>query len=209
MIKFINIQQTESDWFTKAIEIYKEAFLSSERHSEEVITTRVKNGNELLFVGLENNEVVFMALLWDLIGTEFMLFDYLAAHKDFRSKGYGTDFLKFITPWVQQREKQFLLEVEDPAFGKNIEQRLKRVQFYERNGAKTLKGVNFLLPPINGSVPKEMLLMIMPSKEGLRLASKQIEKAIIQIYNEVYGRGEDDDLLKKILSDFPKEIKLV
>jgi hypothetical protein len=49
----------------------------------------------------------------------------------------------------------------------------------------------------------------MPSKEGLSLASKQIEQAIIQIYKEVYGRGEDDDLLKKILTDFPKEIKLV
>ncbi len=162
MVKFYENNDTNHKDFEDAIKIYIESFPPNERHSIATIKTRIESGYYRLFIGRLENEVVFMALFWPLKNTEFILFDYMAVKKNYRNKGIGTKFLENIFDILKVKDRYLILEVENPEYGDNKEQRKKRVAFYKRHGAKIMKNLRYILPPIGGGAPTEMLLMILP-----------------------------------------------
>ena len=152
-----------------------------------------------------------MALLYPLEDTQFVLLDYMAVKEAHRKHGVGSEFLKNIYKITGYRDKLFLCEVEDPKTGTPQEQetRQKRIYFYRKNGAKILKHVRYLLPPLQGNTPTEMILLVISqSNRLLWLAGDAIKELVVQIYSDLYGRGEDDPLLTPVLESIQPQVTL-
>jgi hypothetical protein len=191
-----------------ALEIYMESFPSNERHPAEVIRERVIRGNYHLIVGRGQDQLAFFALLWHMRGSEFVLLDYMATKSGFRGRGIGEEFLRWIPQIPEMAGKFLVMEVENPAFGDNREQRSRRVEFYRRQGAVQLQGVRYIMPGLSGGAPTEMILMILPKYHGTRMDAKTVRQMIVQIYQELYGRGGDDALLLSFLDEVTGWIRL-
>lgn len=188
---FTQITDVNSADFKSAMDIYSDSFPENERHPIDVITNRVALGLNQIYVGRREGETVFMALLWPLKNSQFILLDYMATDAAHRGKNIGSHFLKFMQEKLQSTNHYFILEVENPASGDNQEDRQKRVSFYKRNGAKELKGVRYVLPPLQGDDPTDMILMIFPFYEDGKIEAQLVKNLITQIYRELYGRDAD------------------
>lgn len=209
MIEFYENNDTNHEDFKEAMEIYKESFPSNERHAANTIKERVEKGLSRLFVGRMNEKIVFMALFWPLRDTNFVLFDYMAVKENYRNKGIGTEFVKNIYNTLENKDVCYILEVENPNYGNNKEQRARRVNFYKRLGAKEMKDVKYILPPLSGTTYEEMILMVLSRHENKKISGKLVKKIIIQIYKDLYGRNEDDLLVKSFIHNIPSNVELI
>ena len=211
MTKFSEVKDTNTTQFTQATAIYTESIPAAERQTLDTIKERVNSGKEKLYIGEKDGEVSMMALLYPLEGTQFVLLDYIAVKEEHRKHGVGSEFLKNIYKITGYRDKLFLCEVEDPKTGTAQEQetRQKRIYFYRKNGAKILKHVRYLLPPLQGNTPTEMILLVISqSNRLLWLAGDAIKEAVVQIYSELYGRDESDPLLAPVLESIQPQVTL-
>jgi len=191
---FFQITNTQTNEFREAMHIYLQCFPLNERQTEQTITERVQQGRNLMYAGRIDDEIVFMALLWPLQGTEFILLDYLATSHKHRGKNIASMFMQEL----RKQQKYFLLEVEDPAYGDNTAQRQKRIDFYLKNGARVLKDVSYLLPPVQGNTPTEMLLMIFPEYKTSTISKQLVQALIRQVYKELYNQEADSASLNSL-----------
>jgi hypothetical protein len=127
---FERLHTVDTKDFAAAIDIYTNAFPLHERQPTALIKERVFNGMIRLMIGRLDKKVVFMALLWPLESSPFILPDYMATHPDYRGKKIVACFLQHMKIALNNTNKYFILEVEDPAIGLNREQRQQRVHFY-------------------------------------------------------------------------------
>jgi len=200
MIEFSEVKDTNSIEFDKALCIYAESIPASERQSTETIKERVSAGTEKLFVGVINGGVALMALLYPLEGTEFVLLDYMAVKEEHRKRGLGSEYLRNIYEIAGLKNK---------LLGGDRETRQRRVYFYRKNGARILKNIRYMLPPLQGSNPTEMILMVISrNRRLLWLSGDAVEEAIVQIYRELYGRSETDPMLAATMSSIEPRITL-
>ena len=206
MVEFSEIRDITHNDFKEAIKIYEESFPSNERQSIDTIKKRIKENLYQMFIGRSKDKVVFMALLYPLKNTDFILLDYIVTDENFRDKGIGTDFIKNILGKITP--KYLILEVENPNYGNNKEQREKRADFYKRLGAKEMKDVRYILPPLSGNIPTEMILMVLPEYGGGKMNGSLVKKLIVQMYKELYDRNENEDLLNSFVNDIKNPVEL-
>lgn len=207
--QFDIVRDTTSPEFAAAMAIYLEAFPAAERHPVETIRQRVAAGRSELHIARSADQVAFMALLWPLAGTDFILLDYLATAPRFRGSGIATRFMEHMRARVTLQEKNLVMEVEDPASGDNREERRRRFELYRHLGARALEGVQYLLPPLQGGKPTDMILMLFPGPPQNVIGGDLVRQLITRIYAELYGRGADDALLKRSLAQIQTQIELV
>jgi GNAT superfamily N-acetyltransferase len=207
MVKFSEIREASHKDFKEAIKIYEESFPSNERQSTDTIKKRIEKNLYKMLIGRSKDKVVFMTLLYPLKNTDFILLDYMVTDEIFRNKGVGTKFIKNILKKISS--KYLILEVENPRYGNNKEQRERRVNFYKRLGAKEMKDVRYILPPLSGNIPTEMILMVLPEYGRGKMDSSLVKKLIIQMYKELYDRNENDDLLNSFVNDIKNPVELV
>lgn len=203
---FHQISNTNDIHFAKAINIYIESFPANERQPLSIVKKRIIEAKSNLFVGILNNEVICMALIWNFTTLEFALLDYMAVDKKYRNKKFGTDLFTFLSDKINSYNKYMIIEVENHLFGFNTEQRKKRINFYIRNGAYILNDIPYMLPSLNDTLPTEMILMMSPKYNKISINKLEIQKLIIQLYKELYGKTENDNLLNSILKKIPKKI---
>ena len=208
-MEFTEINKTDSHEFAEAMKIYEEAFPANERHAVNVIGERVSKGLSTLYTGSSDNEIAFIALLWPLKETDFILLDYIATKDAHRGKGIASAFLEKLRTDLLNSAKHLILEVERPEVGDNSGEKEKRVMFYKRRGAKVMDGVRYLLPPLAGGEPTEMILMLFPESKNESISSTVVKNLITQMYRELYGRPEDDALLGTFVHDVGNPIKLI
>ncbi len=211
MAQFRRVETTEDASFQDAMGIYRAGFPANERHPVPTIAERLAAHRYWLFVGEEDQNVVLMALLYPVRGTAFVLLDYMATAEGFRSRGIGSAFLRHMLGLLatRSRKRQLVIEVENPACGDNREQRRRRGAFYRRLGAKVLDGVRYILPPLSGDQPTEMILMMFPAPGQDCLRGAVISELILHLYRELYRRDEGDPLLRSFVSDVPDTVNLV
>ncbi|MGB8194016.1 MAG: hypothetical protein WCF67_18930 [Chitinophagaceae bacterium] len=209
MVEFIKIDNTESKEFADALSIYINSFPANERHPESLIEERVHLGLNILYIGQIESQTVFMALLWPFEDTVFTLLDYMATNASSRGQQLGSRFLQYMRPILKEKDHYFVLEVEDPEYGNNREERIKRVAYYKKNGALELKGLKYILPPLQGTNPTEMILMIFPEyANGLMQASIVIE-LVTRIYRELYNKDASQLLADIALNEKSAPISLI
>ena len=208
-MEFTELTDIETNDFAQAMDIYSSCFPENERHPIPVIRKRVQKGLNKVYVSRVGSDIAFMALLWPLKNTDFILLDYMATSPLHRGRNIASDFLRNMKIILEERKQYFILEVERPGFGDNSEERQKREIFYRRNGAKELKDVTYILPPLQGSEPTEMMLMIFPDYHAGEIDAAITRALIVQIYKELYGRAENDSFLLKSVSNLNTPISLI
>jgi GNAT superfamily N-acetyltransferase len=209
MIEFQEIKDPESKSFAQFLEIYLDSFPENQRLSTDIIIQRLQGNIHQIFGGFWQDEVVFIAVLHPLISTDFILLTYLGTQENFRGQGIGTEFIKYIVDVVSHDQKYLLLEVENPERGSEQEKKSRRMKFYQKLGARELKNVDYLLPPLSGNVPSEMKLIILPKYSDSFIKGNLVKQLIRQIYQEVYSRSEDDQLLKTFIETIPASVELI
>jgi GNAT superfamily N-acetyltransferase len=192
---FEQLHAVDTKDYAAAMAIYTSAFPLHERQPAALIKNRVVNGDNQLLVGRLNKKIVFMALLWPFEPGPFILLDYMATHPGHRGKKIAARFLLHMKLLLNQHNKHFILEAEDPAFGLNREQRQQRVHFYLSNGAQQLAGVQFILPALQQGPATEMILLIFPAWQSKTIESEMVSRLIMRIYKELYNRNEEEALL--------------
>ncbi len=207
MIRFSEIKDTNHKDFEEAMMIYEASFPSNERQSKDTIKKRIEGNLYQMFIGRLKNKLVFMALLYPLKNTDFVLLDYMVTDENFRSKGIGAKFIKNILKKITPN--YLILEVENPKYGANKEQRERRVKFYKRVGAKEMKNVRYILPPLSGNIPTEMVLMVLPNYDEGKIDGQLVKKLVTQIYRELYNRDNEDTLLNSFINKIEKSIELI
>lgn len=207
-IEFQAITASDPD-FDAAMAIYLASFPAVERHPVERIRARVAAGRSLLHVGHSDGRVVFMALLWPIEATMFTLLDYLATHTDFRGRGIASQFMVRMRAQMDSASTYLVMEVEDPAHGDNRRERQQRYDLYRHLGARQLQGIHYLLPPLQGGEPTDMILMLFPEGRDGYLRGDIVKLLITKIYAELYGRTDDDPLLSRSLQNIQSEVQLI
>lgn len=187
-MQFEKITDVDSAGFCEAMALYTTAFPLNEQQPLPVVKSRVQSGLNELYVGYKCDAVVFMALLWPLKKSHFILLDYMATHQQYRGQKIASDFLQQMTPLLQARKRYFIIETEHPAFGDNREERQKRLAFYKRCGANVLKDIRYMLPALQGSAPTEMLLLVFPEYRGGKMDAALVSALLVQVYKELYNR---------------------
>jgi GNAT superfamily N-acetyltransferase len=208
-IFYTEIADTNDIHFVDAIQIYTESFPSNERQPLSVLKRRITEGRSKLYAGLHRNEIVCIAFLYHFNISDFAFLDYMAVIEKFRNHKIGSGFFSFLLEKVVSVKKYLLLEVENPLFGNNIEQRKKRINFYIRNGAYLLKDTPYLLPALDNTTPTEMDLMIAPRYKTDYLDKTEIEIIFKLLYFELYEKTESDMLLHSIIKRIPDQVILV
>lgn len=104
------------------------------------------------------------------------LLDYYAIEPSFRSKGYGSAFFQAVCAQVPG----LVLEVEDPAFSLDEQDRVKRerrIAFYQRNGCR--------MTQLKASIKEEhYCIMAGPATDGARLLAP-----MNRLYQGIFGQA--------------------
>lgn len=116
--------------------LYEAAFPSYEKKPFWLI--RLKNKQGRADVWHLEDEGKFIGLAITMSSPELVLLDYFAIDESLRGKGFGSESLKALQK--QYEDRHFFLEIESiydecP----NVEQRLRRKQFYLKNGMTEMK----------------------------------------------------------------------
>ena len=205
MIEFNITSDSSSTEFRDALEIYMEAFPDNERQPLAKIKYRVEHANYGLIIAQRNKSVAGFSLLCPFTDLNFGLLDYMAVQKDQRSLGIGSKlFAKTLEFLKQDIPSSFLLlEVEDPALSSSLERvaRLRRVRFYQKLGAKVVTNFRYLMPPLSGNSPTNMLLTVYTGSNRVALNSQSLAHIVTAIYLKVYEGDEDDPYLGQMLEN--------
>lgn len=194
-VNFYEISDASSIEFEEAMKIYVKSFPKNERRPIAKIKEALKSGESRLMVGERESEIVFMALLYPIKGTSFLLGDYLATAESHRSTGIGRAFLRHIFDEMEKTPSNFfLIEIENPYQDKD-ETKMRRLKFYKGLGMKELMGVRYFLPPFQGTEPTELILMVFPLKNYDHLAGETVRDLVRHMFGELYDRYGNDDFL--------------
>lgn len=207
-VEFHEVLDTSSREFEEAMGIYLASFPENERRPVATIEMEMKSGKSRLIVGRVDDRVVLMALLHPIKGTSFVLGDYMAIDEKYRSLGIGAAFMNNIFNILDDIEFDYFLgEIENPYLGED-DLKARRVEFFKRLGMKELKDVRYILPPLQGTLPTEMILMVLCKTEADCLNGEEVRDILRRIFRNIYARGEDDEILALILEGMPDRIKL-
>jgi GNAT superfamily N-acetyltransferase len=202
----IEIDQKET--LDEVFKIYETSFPANERQTLETLKIRLKEDKEVLFAAKINHEVVGIGFLFDLLGSDFLLLDYLAVKQNHRGKQIGERLFEFLKSYSKSQNKHLLMEVDDPEYGENRPSKLKRVAFYQKNGALWLKNVKYILPALDKTLPTEQILMVVPKNAENEFSGQEIHRLVKVLYSELYGIGESDDKLLKIISSITEKVQI-
>ena len=155
------------------------------------------------------DKVVCIALLYPLENTDFILLDYLATDRAYRSQGIGSQCMQYLGQLLAASKKTLIIEVENPDTGEDRENKQRRFQFYRRAGAKVLKNVPYVLPPLATEGTAEMKLMLFPGSPAGYLEGNLLKRVVQQIYREVYNRDETDAILNSFIHQIGDRIELI
>ena len=208
-MNFHKITDTSSTEFEEAIRIYVESFPENERRPVAAIKEMIKMDRSRLMVGKRENKIVLMSLLYPIKGTPFLLVDYLATAKEYRSTGMGRAFLRRILNGIDDIRTNFIIiEIENPYLDED-ETKTKRLKFYKSIGMKELRGVRYVLPPFQGTEPVELILMLFSRESADHLAGKVLRGVVVQLFGELYNRFEGDEFLTLTLGSIPDSVRLI
>lgn len=114
-------------------ELYMQSFPSEERKPFTFMQKGQKKGRFQILALTEAEEV--QGLVITVLDGDIVLVDYLAIKPSKRNNGIGSEAISLIMKRFEG--KRVFLEIEIPEEGAdNLEQRLKRKQFYLKNGFK-------------------------------------------------------------------------
>lgn len=117
--------------YAKFVSTYKESFPLNERWPVPVLRLYgSRRGSHLIAF---YDEEVFCGLTYLVHLDDIVYIFYLAVNPDLRSAGYGSQILAWVKSKFPTSKISLIVETVDESFP-DYEQRLKRQEFYEKNG---------------------------------------------------------------------------
>lgn len=195
--------------FEGAIALYRDTFPARERIPIPWVRSEVASGKTQLWAGYFRGKLALMSIVEPLPISGFLLLGYLATDPQFRNLKLGSRFLQYIIDGAKRESKSLVLEVEHPDFGGDRDLKERRIGFYQRFGAKILKDIVYILPPLDGgSQATEMMLMVIPCGDEKMLSKTVVQQLTRELYTQVYRRHPDEPIFDWI-EDIPEEIDLI
>lgn len=150
--------------------LYRSAFPANERAPLFILFKRTDNGRDSFYAVVDSGD--FIGLVYTISSPKFVYVFFLAVAEEMRGKGYGSRILAQLKE--MHGDKAVCLMIEDPEENdaKNIDERINRLRFYERNGFGRLyikineAGVNYELLGTDTSVTQTDFLNMMKDYLG-------------------------------------------
>jgi GNAT superfamily N-acetyltransferase len=192
----------------QVLAIYAQAFPEAERDPVEAIAASLNPadpGTEVTHMrALVEHEAAVGFTLFSSYPEYYLGFlKFIAVREDIRGKGYGPILLQDAMEQLRADGVRatgwpylgLVLEVERPETAENAQDRQlreRRIQFYRRNGARMIEGVDYIAPPVAAgqpSLPFHLMMLRAVTKYGIQHWLRQnAVKALL-----VEGYGEDPD----------------
>lgn len=117
-------------------QLYMKEFPKEERKPFPLICDKAGNG-EMEILAVNSGEGEFCGLVITIVGSKWILLDYFAIEPEKQGKNIGSEVLYLLNQ--RHKDKGIVLEIErtDVECG-NKSQRLRRKQFYLKNGMKEM-----------------------------------------------------------------------
>lgn len=128
-MEFVEITLNDR-YYDKTISLYERSFPVNERRDLTPIIKDESDDDEVLAL-IDNDDYIGFVVLLNHDDISHII--YFAIEEKYRDHGYGSTILNML----KQRypDKKIIADVEEPEEGSfNYRQRLKRVEFYKRNG---------------------------------------------------------------------------
>lgn len=150
------------------------------------------------------NEIIGYAFTYEVDSKKVLWLDYMAIDIKFQNAGYGTLLFNKLSESNQEGILGIFLEVEIPGINEDDKgDRIRRINFYERLGAKKL-GFEYQLPTNSGGFP--MFLYFRPSPNVRLLPKEQIQETIASAFEYIHSDvNQRDTILKTFLSTVKDE----
>jgi len=213
------VNSINSTDFSEAMKLYSDNFSPDIAHPISYFEENFNQGHSRLFIGKkeDKDEIIVFAITYQLSDIRFLLLDYYAVRKDYRDKGFGSQFLATLFNHLKLNEKDrfLLIEIEDFANieksdGFNVEQARKRTKFYKQLGVAQIEGVKYFFPHFEINNYSCMVLMIYPKPPSEDVFNQEIlKKVITELFIDKYNRRWDDLYLKRTLESIPSKIKYI
>ena len=185
-LKPVQIKKSMTD-YKNILELYRSSFPEAARFPIWLlrIMSHLKGAHSVAFCDGDR----LCGFSYFLVNEETVFIFYLAVNNTGRSKGYGSQIISWIRETYPDRD--IFLDVEEPdECAENNSQRLKRIEFYRRNGifetehSFTYGGVVYRILCINRNFMEEDYY------ENLTSYFKLFKKKRRGLYNEKNGKQD-------------------
>jgi hypothetical protein len=174
-------------------QIYEDSFPAAEREKQEVIVRSIDRGVGMAFRTRRLGVTTGLATTHLLRDPAAVFLVYLAVDRSQRNQGTGGELLQ--CSWHAGAERltglglqpvALIWEVDrpEPTAG-DADARLRRIAFFERHGGKVLDRP-YMQPPLDGTTPVPMRLMLRPAGDGRLPERETIEGLVRAMYFEKY-----------------------
>ena len=149
-LSFITVNDPHNDLFLPWLDLFETAFPPNEKILVstilKILWNKVENeGNHLAAILDENQKFIGMAMYQLPPDKPVGVLWYVAVVPGQRSKGWGSViYKKILTQLDPQIYKGLVFEVEIPGEADSSPDAERRILFYQKNGAKLLKGIHYL-----------------------------------------------------------------
>jgi GNAT superfamily N-acetyltransferase len=196
--------------FNFIYKLYTKDFPLNERKDYHILCSLLEKDQYklLLLKHPKINDILGYALIYDLSSLGALWLDYLAINANYRGMGYGTYFFQEIPNQFGPEITGMLLEVEipDQTDRINFYKQKKRIQFYEKRGAKRLN-LKYLFPSAEGEFPMHLYL-----KTNLNLNSLSgfmVKKILSSVFKGLHSDvAESNFILQKNLAAIADQVIL-
>jgi len=207
MINFYNITDRENQEYYEAIEVYKAGTPDELQLKEEILHEKMDSGNAVIILGKQNIMPAFMAMLWKLEGTHFMVNEIISVIPSFQDVPFSKMYFDVLKNSEYYKNNHILFEAEDPDFG-NREERLEKLHYYFSHGFQWLKGVKTIVPHPLGESHENTILLMLTQNRFVEFSKKEIKNLIIKLYKDLYHTEKDAYIVEEILKHLPEKMEL-
>lgn len=183
--------------------IYRDAIEPSEQKPLEELRALVTQPEYEVLVARRDGVVAGFAILMFPSTREFWLLEYMAVDRTRRSSGLGAALLRAANDAGARRlpGAPGVLEVDrqDARVAKGNEV-ARRLQFYARQGCRTVDGLIYELPLEAGGTPPAMQLLVQGLDEVDAVPVDTVKRWLTTLYVEVYGCDASDPRIESMLA---------
>jgi ribosomal protein S18 acetylase RimI-like enzyme len=134
----------------------------------------------------------------------WLFLEYMAVAPGHRDAGLGSSLWRSLIARVasEQRLVGIVLEVESPDAPEQEEntERLRRIEFYRRNGAVILPVADYAVPNVQGEGTEHMWLLSCAREPELHPDEGALERIVQALYSFGYGLQPDHELVRAACS---------
>jgi GNAT superfamily N-acetyltransferase len=211
-MQLLRVTDFNSRLFVDSMAILRDSISAATQLPQHQFNQLLAGGSYQLFAYGNGDGAKGAALVYFSEQLPFAWLDYFAIRSDLRGKRLGSTLFREIVGLAAKRHPALdwvLLESDDDREGDAQHQATcaRRIAFYRRLGARLLENVPYRFPSAFGP-PMPMRLMVYGLRPNVTLSADDLKRAVADIFLNVHGRGEDDELLRWFHTNLPDEIEM-